>query len=214
MSKYPRTYHLTNSLGATSDDKISDSCDSIIGIPTVITEKLDGSNSALTKPGVYARSHADFSRNPWDREMWNIWNLINAGIDDDVFLFGENMEGIHSIEYSRLESYFYMFGVLDNNTWLSWREVEDYSYIYDLPTVPVLFKGIINSKEELDEIVDRLVNEKSALGGEREGIVIINAGRFQNEDFSKNVMKWVRANHVQTDIHWTRNWKKAKLINR
>lgn len=24
-------------------------------------------------------------------------------------------------------------------------------------------------------------------------------------------MKWVRKGHVQTDEHWTRNWKKAKI---
>lgn len=76
MSKYPRTYHLKFSPGSTNDDKISDSHESILGIEIIITEKLDGSNAAIVRDGVYARSHSDFSRNPWDKEIWNIWNYI------------------------------------------------------------------------------------------------------------------------------------------
>ena len=76
MSKYPRTYHFNWSPGSTNDDRISDSVDHLIGIDIVITEKLDGSNSSITKNGVYGRSHVDFSKNPWDREMWNIYYKI------------------------------------------------------------------------------------------------------------------------------------------
>lgn len=211
MSKYPRTQHLPFSPGATSDDKIADSVEPLLNIETVITEKLDGSNSAFTNLGVYARSHADFSRNPWDREMWNIYHRIKNDIDDDVFIFGENMEGIHSIEYSNLKSYFYMFGIRDNNIWIPWEGVEEFAYFVDLPTVPVLFKGVIKTEKELREIVENLTSQKSALGGEREGIVIRNANLFHNDDFSENVMKWVRKGHVTTDQHWSRNWRKSKL---
>ena len=124
MSKYPRTYHFNWSPGSTNDDRISDSVDHLIGIDIVITEKLDGSNSSITKNGVYGRSHVDFSKNPWDREMWNIYYKIKNDLSDNVFLFGENMEGIHSIEYTNLTSYFYIFGVRDNNIWIPLKEVE------------------------------------------------------------------------------------------
>jgi hypothetical protein len=211
MSKYPRTQHLPFSPGATSDDKIAESVEPLLNIETVITEKLDGSNSALTNPGVYARSHADFSRNPWDREMWNIHQRIKNDIDEDVFIFGENMEGIHSLEYSNLKSYFYIFGIRDNNIWIPWEGVEEFAYFVDLHTVPVLFKGVIKTEKELREIVENLTSQKSALGGEREGVVIRNASLFHNDDFSENVMKWVRKGHVTTDQHWTRNWRKSKL---
>ena len=43
-----------------------------------------------------------------------------------------------------------------------------------------------------------------------EGVVVRSAGLFHSDDFSKNVMKFVRKDHVQTDTHWQRNWKKAK----
>ena len=214
MSKYSRTYHLPYSPGATNDDRISDSVDSLVGIDIVITEKLDGSNASITRGGVYGRSHVEYSKNPWDREMWNIQRRIKNDLSEDVFVFGENMMGIHSIEYSDLSSYFYIFGVRDNNIWIPWEDVEEYSFLLDIPTVPVLFKGKVSSEKELKELVLSLVLKPSELGGKREGVVVRNADLFHNDDFATNIMKWVRHNHVQTTIHWTRNWKKAKLINK
>ena len=41
-----------------------------------------------------------------------------------------------------------------------------------------------------------------------------NANMFHNDDFAKNVLKWVRKGHVQTDSHWTRNWRKASVENK
>lgn len=211
MSKYPRTYHLPYSKGATNDDKISKNVDSLLGVDIVITEKLDGSNTAITKNGVYGRSHADFSRNPWDVRNWEIYHRIKNDIEDGLYLFGEGMYAIHSIEYTNLESYFYIFGVRDNNIWIPWQSVEEYSYLLDIPTVPVLFKGKVNTEKELKELVENLVSKQSKLGGEIEGVVVRNAGIFHNNDFKDNVMKWVRKDHVTTDEHWTRNWKKSKL---
>lgn len=121
------------------------------------------------------------------------------------------MYAIHSIEYSDLNSDFYIFGIRDNNIWIPWEGVEEYSYLLDLPTVPVLFKGVVNSELELKELTEKLVSEPSALGGKREGIVVRNAGMFHNDDFATNVMKWVRKGHVQTSDHWTRSWKKANI---
>jgi len=212
MSKYARTYHLPWSPGATSDDKISSDISSLIGKEIVITEKLDGENTGMTNDGVYARSHATFTTSAWSREVRQIHDTkVRGQLEDSVFLFGENMEGVHSIEYSNLESYFYLFGVRDNNIWVPWSGVEEYSYLLDIPTVPVLFKGVVNSEKELRTIIDELVNQASDIGGEREGIVVRTAGMFHNDDFSENVVKWVRKDHVQTDDHWTRNWKKSKI---
>jgi hypothetical protein len=211
MSKYPRTYHLFFSKGASSDDKIADSVNSLLGKEIVITEKLDGSNTSITKDGVYGRSHADFSRNPWDIKSWDLYHRIKNDLHDDLFIFGEGMYGIHSIEYSNLTSYFYIFGIRDNNIWIPWESVEEYSFLLDIPTVPVLFKGVLNTENELKDLVEDLVSKPSKLGGEIEGVVVRVADMFHNDDFSDNVQKWVRKGHVQTDVHWTRNWKRAKL---
>jgi ATP-dependent RNA circularization protein (DNA/RNA ligase family) len=212
MSKYNRTYHLNWSPGATSDDKISDDISNLIGSEIVITEKLDGENTGMVNDGVFARSHATFTTSNWSREVRKLHDIkVRGNLDDDVYLFGENMEGIHSIEYTNLKSYFYLFGVRDNNIWIPWEHVEEYAYLLGLETVPVLFKGVVESEKELKEIVDDLVSKPSELGGEREGIVVRNAGLFHNDHFKDNVAKWVRKDHVQTDQHWSRNWRKAKI---
>lgn len=212
MSKYNRTYHLPWSPGSTNDDRISSSVESLLGKDIIITEKLDGENCGMTDDGVYARSHAAFTTSPWSREVRQLHKLsVEDELGEGVYLFGENMEGIHSIEYTNLTSYFYIFGIRDNNIWIPWDKVEEYSYLLDIPTVPVLFRGVVNTEKELKDLVEKLVKEPSSLGGPREGIVVRNASLFHNDDFADNVMKWVRKGHVTTDIHWTRNWQKAKI---
>lgn len=210
--KYPRTYHLPFSQSKTSDDKISNSVSNLLGKKIVITEKLDGENTAMVNNGVYARSHATFTTSPWSVEVRKIHDIkVRGYLSNDVYIFGENMEGVHSIEYKNLDSYFYIFGVKDNNKWLSWDKVVEYSYLLDLPTVPVLFEGILESESEMQKIVDDLIKNNSKLGDQIEGIVIRNYESFYNDDFNKNIMKWVRKDHVKTDKHWTKNWTKSKL---
>jgi len=211
MSKYPRTYHLSSSEGLQNDDRHQKDVTNLIGVPVVITEKLDGENIGITNGGVYARSHATYTTNPWAQWVRQLHSRIGYQLPEDLFLFGENMEGIHSIEYSNLKSFFYLFGVKENETFLEWREVEDYAFLLDLEIAPILFKGTFNTEEELNKKVDELTQGKSQLGGELEGIVCRVQSSFPSSDFQNNCVKWVRKGHVQTDEHWTRNWKKATI---
>lgn len=210
--KYPRTYHFDFSKGATSDDKISTDISCILNRKIVITEKLDGENQAIKRYGVYARSHSDYTRNPWAQKSWELWNRIGMDISENMYLFGENMYGIHSIEYHNLRSFYYLFGIRENNIWFSWKEVEDMSYLLDIPTVPVLFIGEFETYLELKDKVEELVAKPSRLGSTiMEGCVVRLYDQFNDSDFDKYVYKWVRENHVTTGEHWTRNWVKGKL---
>lgn len=212
MSKYPRTYHLHWSPGATNDDRISNDVRSLIGREIVITEKLDGENSGMTRDGLYARSHASFTTSPWSKEVRQLNESIRHLIDENVFVFGEGMSAIHSIEYKKLKSAFYVFGVREGDRWYSWDEIEEWAYILGIPTVPVLFKGIVGDEKNLIEVVNELVSGDSSLGGDIEGVVVRVRDSFDDIDFKFNVQKWVRKNHVQTaDKHWTRNWRKSNL---
>ena len=210
--KYPRTYHLSNSPGATNDDRIAKSLDHLINTPIVITEKFDGENCAITNKGVYTRSHAEFTTSPWSLKVRQLHSIIGQSLPEmDYFLFGENMQGVHSIEYTKLTSPFYLFAIREKMKWSSWKEVEETAFLLDIPHVPVLFKGIVNDKTELETMIDRFMKNGSKLGNDIEGVVVRTQDGFTDDDFSKKVQKFVRKDHVQTDEHWTKNWKNAKI---
>jgi hypothetical protein len=138
-----------------------------------------------------------------------------------MFLFGENMYAIHSIKYKKLKSYYYLFALRNKDVWSSWDDVELYAELLNIPTVPVLFKGVTN---DLKTLVLDLVGQPSKLDGYdtitkkplKEGVVVRVQESFI-EDFDKhnycfnNLLKYVRKGHVKTDEHWTRNWKRAEI---
>lgn len=46
-----------------------------------------------------------------------------------------------------------------------------------------------------------------------EGIVSRNHDAFSVADFSHNVFKYVRKNHVKTTVHWKRHWQRARMAH-
>jgi RNA ligase len=206
--KYPRTLHLPWSPGATKDDRIADDVSHLIGKNIVLLEKIDGSNTSLEKDGCFARSH----NGPLTHSSFDLLKSLHASIKyklpEDTQLFGEYVFARHSIEYKELPGYFLLFGVRYKHSadkflcWESWMFVEEWAKEIGVPTVPILFNGIISSVKELEKLTNNLSAEKSACSGEREGVVVRIAGRFLDEDFSKSVFKFVRNGHVQTEEHW------------
>lgn len=193
--------------GGTNDDKRAASCEKLIGCPIVITEKMDGSNTSLEADGCFARTHAGAPTHKSFDGLKALHAAIKHKIPGNYQLFGEWCFAKHSIEYSELPGYFLLFNVREMNTevpnmWLSWESVELWAEEVGVPTVPVLFKGIVHSEKELKELVESLMIQPSVCGGIREGVVARMADEFFDVDFSSYVMKCVRANHVQTDDHW------------
>jgi hypothetical protein len=221
--KYGRTYHFPFSPGTTSDDRIQhDYWLYVQHMQKVIhTEKLDGENNCLNRYGVFARSHAAPTTSPWTSHLRQRWELLKNDLGD-LELFGENLYAIHSIAYKKIEHYFYVFAVRYRDHWLSWEELCFYAAAFDMPTVPVLAYAS-NLKDEqafrtevlhltkcssVFASMDIATNQACTL----EGVVSRNTEAFGIDDLSKNVFKYVRKGHVKTDEHWTRNWKRARLI--
>ena len=218
-TKYPRTYHLPWSPGTTNDDKklSGNWFEYYKGKPIIVTEKLDGENICLSHQDCFARSHGAPTRSPWSKNIWEVggvWQNCYKLIGENELVYGENLYGEHSIHYDRLTDYFHIFAIRNDETyvWYSWDDVETMANILNLPTVPVLWKGVVYSEDQLQKLVDNFTSEHSEYGDTREGIVIRLACEFPIDEFSNYVCKWVRPNHVQTDEHWTKNWKKAELI--
>lgn len=214
--KYPRTLHFPFSPGAKNDDRIARDFASLIGPELVITEKLDGENTCLNARGVFSRSHAAPTQNPWATYLYARWELLKRDLVD-LDLFGESLYGIHSIEYTGLPEHFFLFGVRCVDRWESWDTVCLYAELANVPPVPVVWCGTVCTEAELKALLEDLVQQPSALSdpelglSPREGIVVRRADAFAIGEFETSVMKWVRKGHVQTDEFWARNWRRAPL---
>ena len=211
----------------------------------VLTEKLDGQNNCFNKYGVFARSHTATSAHPWDKPLTERWNLVKNDLKD-LEIFGENMFGIHSIAYRKLESYFYVFAVREGDRWFSWEEVKFYAEMLDFPVVPEIkintsmkdcfTKGADENKvleswlqANLGASWEESVETPGLLGGYdpvtekgcSEGFVIRDASDFETnsnrlsvaENEFDSLFKLVRKAHVKTDVHWTKTWKPAQLVD-
>ncbi len=219
--KYGRTFHYPFSPGTTSDDRFNfNYWNDLARIKKVVhTEKLDGENTCLNQYGVFARSHIAPTRHPWAGYLKERWQLHKNDFKN-LEIFGENLYAIHSIQYKNIEAHFYVFAVREMDRWLSWEEVKFYAAVLDFPTVPEIAFTIPKTEEIYKAEVLNIVKQESAFQSidvqsdqtcTMEGIVSRNTDGFLVNDFKQNVFKYVRKDHVKTDEHWTRNWKRAKL---
>lgn len=210
--KYPRTPYLPYSPSIAPDsDRLADPS-RFVGEPVVVSEKLDGSCTLLHRGEVYGRSVAAPTTAKWMAmvKKHHAWKVTAP----DSFLYGEDIYGVHSIEYEpvREDETFYAFALRDaSDRFSSFGALVDFAWQREIPVVPVLFDGVFQSENTLRSFVDEAHAEPSTLGGEREGVVIRLARSFPASEFRHSVCKSVRAGHVQTDEHWTRNWRSCRL---
>ena len=197
--KYPRSFHLPWSLGATDDDKTLGSVDHFVGQDVVVTEKLDGENTTIYAGGyMHARSVDGRSH---ESQAWvrALAATIGHDLPEGWRVCGENVFATHSLGYDRLASYFYVFAIYDeNNVCLSWDETVEWAALLGLEVVPVLYRGEWDQKA-----VEACYDGSSRVGNEGEGYVVRVADAFGYDAFSRSLAKFVRANHVQTGAkHW------------
>jgi len=194
--KYPRTFHLPDSPGATQDDKVQPDLSWLDG-ELVVTEKLDGGNLTFTRDSMYGRS-LDSGTQPWDRPAKALWAMTAYRIPDGWRVCGESMWARRSIAYADLPGVFIVFGIWDEtDTLLGWDDTVDWATRLELPVVPVLYRG------------GSLSEARTAWASQREpdsseGYVVRAAGRIRADEFAVKVLKWVRAGHVRTPDSWRR----------
>lgn len=213
--KYPRTACWPDSPAVPRDDAVLTEVGQFVGSPVVVTEKLDGSNTLLHRGEVYGRSVAAPSTARWLAmvKKHHAWKVH----EPEVLLYGEDIYGVHSIAYHPVpeDATFYAFALRHlDGSFAPFRTTVGYAREHGIPIVPVLFEGVFESVDGIRRFIQDAHAEPSALGGEREGVVMRLARGFSAEEFRRSVCKSVRANHVQSDEHWTRNWKPCRIRRR
>jgi RNA ligase len=193
--KYPRTPHLPFSEGGTDDDRRLENVDHFLGMDIVVTLKMDGENTSIYSDHIHARS-LDSNNHPSRDWIKNRAREFQYKIPDGFRICGENLYAKHSIKYMNLESYFYIFSIWKEDKCFSWEETVNICSLVGLPHVPVLYKG----KFDIN-ILTHLYTPYYD-GNEMEGFVVRNRDSFLYENFDRNVAKFVRHEHVQTDEHW------------
>ena len=211
-AKYPRTPYWPFSPSIGREDGVHPDPGRFVGETVVVTEKLDGGNTLLHAGKVYARSMSVPSEGRWMAmvKKHHAWKVN----EPDVYLYGEDIYGVHSIEYGPVpeQATYYAFALREGHrAFASFSELEAYANGKQIPVVPVLFRGSFQSVSEIRTFVEGAHAEPSALGGKREGVVLRVARGFPALEFSNNVCKSVRPGHVQTDKHWSRNWRPCKI---
>ena len=211
-AKYPSTPYWPWSPSIGRGDTVHSNPARFVGESVVVTEKLDGGNTLLHAGEVYARSVSAPSDGKWMAmvKKHHAWKVNEPG----AYLYGEDIYGVHSIVYEPVAEHetFHAFALRDGDgAFVAFKELEAYAERLEIPVVPVLFRGLFRSVAELRAFVEHVHGEPSVLGGEREGVVLRLARRFPAAEFQDNVCKSVRAGHVQTDEHWTRNWKPCRI---
>ena len=213
--RYPRTPYWPWSPSIGRGDDVHASPDRFVGEDVVVTEKLDGGNTLLHAGRVYARSVSAPSDGKWMAmvKKHHAWKVN----EPDVYLYGEDIYGIHSIAYEPVaeRETFRAFALRNGDgAFAAFDEVEAYAKLREIPVVPVLFRGRFRSVAEISRFMKRAHGEPSVLGGEREGVVLRLARSFRVAEFQDNVCKSVRAGHVQTDEPWTRKWRPCRIASR
>jgi len=205
--KYPRTYHLPWSPGATDDDRVLTDEDleaNFAGRMVVVTEKMDGENTTMYNDCIHARS-LDSGSHPSREWVKNLHAQIRRQIPDGWRICGENLYARHTLHYNDLPSYFAVFSVWgENNMCLSWADTILWAALLDLHVVPVIWSGMWD-RATVEGLVKGLDLSK------QEGYVVRVAEQFPYGSFRKSVAKYVRKEHAGTSHNWM---MKAVVKNR
>lgn len=179
--KFPRTPHIPGSK-STSDDIHTNYH---YAGEVVSTEKLDGSNILMSNTDLISRS-GGLPKGQWADPLKQFYYSISYKIPSNIVVAGEYMLWRKSISYDCLPGPYIIFGIIEDNTMVSWEEVKEYAQYLELPVARTLSQGSY----------DKVVKESTSLMNETmEGYVIRPLESFPLNHYSDYVAKFVGSHH-------------------
>jgi hypothetical protein len=211
--KQPRTFHLPWSEGATSDDKFIESLVGFKDHTIQITLKMDGETTSAYSDGfTHARaldSGIKDEGQAWFKQYWLNKLYSTQHFNDWLHIKGESLYWEHSLQYTEAVHAFQVFAVWCENqknrfVLKSTDFIEDTIAELGLHSVPVVYNGKFDQRmlEKFHETLDL---------SKVEGYVVRVCNDITLENFSRQVAKFVRKGHVQTDQHWRRQLKRNPI---
>lgn len=197
---------MPGSPGLTKDDKVMQDMKFLEVVNSiVITEKMDGENTTIYSDGkMHARSIDGRHHNSRDWVKSLAANLCsmsgtNSSVSNGFWnkqwrVCGENLYAKHSIHYTNLKSYFYMYNIWEGDFCLDWEYTKRFATVNYLTLAPVLYEG------PYDPLIIKAL--AASMRDDQEGFVVRSYNNIHISDWDKLVGKWVRPNHVQTNKHW------------
>lgn len=232
LLKFPRTAHIMNLGAATRDDKILPASDlqRIIssGSEVIIEEKLDGANMGIfirsddyrimaqnRSHFVTSKYHPQFA--PLDqwlaRHTADLWRVLTPGRH---ILYGEWLYATHSVEYTRLPGWFVAYDLYDRLTgaFASRDYLAKVLAETSIPHVPVIYRGPVQSVEQLLAMVDgpsafndarregfvlRLLRQPHGVAADAEEGALELRAKLVRSDFIAGNERWNRSSTLATN---------------
>ena len=205
IRKHPRTPHHPLSLGKGSDDKTSKTVDAdFYSREVVVLEKMDGENTNLYRHAWHARA-IDSPTTVWRERVARRQSAIGGYLEPHECLHCENVWAQHSIRYDALQSDLYAFRMRNGQYMQTWdytveriNELNDMIMDWEMPELFIAIPKVLYRGPYKPELAMQLEFNPNL----SEGWVMSNVDNFHIDQYERNVIKFVREGHVQTDEHW------------
>lgn len=213
IHKFPRTKHIFNIGGASSDDKILSKEDYNLFMNdhnVFISEKVDGAQIGISIDDNYkiiiqnrshyinSKSHSQFEK--IDKWIINHYEDLYSILDNNTILFGEWLYATHSISYTHLPDYFLAFDLYDKKNKLFYNRtiLENKLKNTNIHIVKEIFSGKIIDNNHLL----KLIQQKSFYTNHKiEGIYL----KIFDGDFVKLRSKLVNNDFIPGNQHWNKS---------
>lgn len=226
LRKYPRTHHLESSrLQPGDEDMNSVAFSQIRGRFTVVEEKLDGANAAISfgddgNLRLQSRGHY-LTGGPRERQF-DPFKAWASTVQHDLFqrigsryvVYGEWMYAKHTVFYDALPHYFCEFDILDRETgtFLSTARRQDLLAGLPISSVPILHTGPLDTLHALTALAGpstcRTAHWRDALATAAQGSGVdperAAAETDLNEQMEGLYLKLESGNEVLERYKWVR----------
>lgn len=138
----------------------------------VITELVTGHKAALTGGKCLAWAGEADSQDNWQENTARRHGWRTLGMDHTIY--GQVLRAGANSRYRRDTDAdnLLIYGVRAENVILSWEETEQMAEALNLNLVPLVFRGKISDRQELDDFLSLALRQPSHLHGARAGLVI------------------------------------------